>query len=260
MRKAIILLPVLMLGGCHAAFGEESHERAARSFQVGGFDKIALAGSGDVEVRTGAAPSVRVEGDKEAIDRLDIRVENGELRIGRRREGDGWHFGFVRERHLKIFVTVPNVTAASITGSGDLRIDKVAGNRFDGSISGSGDLGIAQMEVAETSLSIAGSGDILAAGKAGKAAETSLSIAGSGDILAAGKAGKASLSTAGSGEIRAGGLETGSVNVSVMGSGDVQVRASQSADVNIMGSGDVHVAGTSNCKVHKAGSGDAQCG
>jgi len=238
MRKALMLLPVLMVGGCHAAFGEESHERITRGFQVGGFEKIALSGSGDVEVRTGAAASVRAEGDKEAIERLEIRVENGELRIGRRRDGDGWHFGWVRDRHLKIFVTVPSLSAASITGSGDVRIDKVAGNRFDGAISGSGDLGVGDMQVGEASFS----------------------IAGSGDVRVAGKAGKASLSTAGSGEIHAGGLETGSVNVSVMGSGDVRVRATQSADVNIMGSGDVHVAGTSNCKVHKAGSGDAQCG
>jgi hypothetical protein len=237
MRKALILLPVLMLGGCHAAFGGESHERATRNFQVRAFDKIALAGSADVEVRTGSAPSVRAEGDKEAIDRLDVRVENGQLKIGRRQD-DGWHFGFVHDRHLRLIVTVPSLAAASIAGSGDIHIDKVTGSRFEGSTSGSGDLMLAQMEVGEARFS----------------------IAGSGDVRAAGKAATASLSTAGSGDIRAGGLETGSVKVSVLGSGDVQVRATQSAEISIMGSGDVHVAGTKNCNVHKAGSGDAQCG
>jgi hypothetical protein len=238
MRKAIILLPVLMLGGCHAAFGEGSHARATRNFQVGGFDKIALSGSGDVEVRTGAAPSVRAEGDKEMLDRLDIRVENGELRISRRRDDSGWHFSFGGDHHLKLFVTVPALAAATISGSGDISVDKVAGNRFDGSISGSGDLALDHIEVTEANFS----------------------TSGSGDIRVAGKAGKASLSTAGSGDIRAGSLETQTTNVSVMGSGDVQVRATQSAEVNVMGSGDVHVAGTHNCNVHKAGSGEAECG
>lgn len=237
MRKALVLVPVLLLGGCHAAFGEESHGRTSRSFQVGGFDKIALAGASDVEVRTGAVPSVRAEGSREALDRLDIRVENGELRIGRRADA-GWRLGFVREHHVRIFVTVPALAGVAVAGSGDVQVDKVAGARFDGAITGSGDIAVQQMEVGEASFS----------------------ITGSGDVRVSGKAGKARFSTAGAGDTHAGGLETGTASVSVMGSGNVQVHATQSADINIMGSGDVHVAGTRNCNIHKAGSGDAQCG
>lgn len=236
MRKALVLVPVLLLGGCHAAFGGESHARESRGFQVGNFDKIALAGSSDVEVRTGSAVSVRAEGDKETLDRLDIRVENGALQIGLRNKS--WSFGFGHHDHVKVFVTVPNLAGASIAGSGDVRIDKVAGSRFEGSIAGSGDLGVEQLQVAEASFS----------------------IAGSGDIRVAGKAGKASFSTAGSGDMHAGGLEAGTVTVSVMGSGDVQAHATQSAEINVMGSGDVQVAGTTNCNVHKGGSGSAKCG
>jgi hypothetical protein len=236
MRKAMILVPVLMLGGCHMAFGGGSGGHTAKAFQVGTFDKIALAGSSDVEVRTGAAVSVRAEGDQEAIDRLDIRVENGELRIGSRRSS--WTFGWSSNHHVKIFVTVPSLAATSIAGSGDVRVDRVAGNRFEGQIAGSGDLNIAQMEVAEAAFS----------------------VAGSGDVTVAGKAGKVSFSTAGAGDMRAGALEAGAVNVSIMGSGDVQAHATQSADVNVMGSGDVHIAGTKNCTIHKAGSGTVACG
>lgn len=236
MRKAMLLLPVLLLGGCNVAFGQGSHERATRDYQVGAFDKIDLAGSPDVIVRTGGGPSVRAEGDREAIDRLEIRVENGTLRIGRK-SSVGWSFGWHHER-LRIYVTAPALTGVAIAGSGDIRVDKVAGPRFDASVAGSGDLAVGHMEVGEASFS----------------------IAGSGDISAAGKTGRAKLSTAGSGDMRMGGLETGTASVSVMGSGDVQLRATQSADISIMGSGDVHVAGTTNCNVHKAGSGDARCG
>jgi hypothetical protein len=236
MRKALILLPVLLLGGCHVAFGQGSGEKTTRDFQVGGFDRIALAGSGDVEVRTGAAISVRAEGDKEAIDRLDVRVENGTLKIGRK-TSTGWTFGLHHDR-LRFYVTVPALSAASIAGSGDMRIDAVKGARFEGSIAGSGDLGIAHMEVGEATFS----------------------IAGSGDVSASGKAGKASFSTAGSGDIKAGGLQAGTVSVTVMGAGDIQAHATQSADVSIMGSGDVRIAGTKNCNIHKAGSGSISCG
>ena len=236
MRKAILLLPVLALGGCHAAFGHESHARTSRDFQVGAFDKIDLAGSPDVEVRTGSGPTVHAEGDKRAVDDLDIRVENGTLRISRKPHS-GWSFGWHHDR-LRIAVTVPSLSAVSIAGSGDVRVDRVAGQSFEGKIAGSGDLSVTHMEVGDAAFS----------------------IAGSGDVSVSGKAGKGSFRTAGSGDIRAGSLETGTATVAVVGSGDIQVRATQSAAIDIMGSGDVHVAGTTNCTVHKAGSGDARCG
>lgn len=238
MRKALVLLPVLMLGGCHMAFGKDSGPRETRSFPVGAFDKIDLAGSPDVTVQVGGAPSVRAEGSKEALDRLEIKVENGELHVGRRHNEGGWGFGWHHDGRVHIVVTTPTLAGAKIAGSGDIRVDKVSGARFDGSIAGSGDLAITHMEVGEAHFS----------------------IAGSGDVSAAGKAGKASFQTAGSGGIRAGALETQTVSISIMGSGDAQAHATQSADISIMGSGDVHVAGTTNCAIHKAGSGDARCG
>jgi hypothetical protein len=237
MNKALVLLPVLALGGCHMAFGHDAGPRETRAFPVGAFEKIDLAGSPDVTVHVGAAPSVRAEGSKEALDRLDVRVENNVLRIGRRNDG-GWHFGWHHDGGVRIVVTTPSLAGAAIAGSGDIRVDKVGGARFDGSIAGSGDLAVDHMEVGEAHFS----------------------IAGSGDVSAAGKAGKASFQTAGSGDIRAGGLETGTATVSIMGSGNTQAHATQSADVTIMGSGDVRIAGTTNCAIHKAGSGDVHCG
>lgn len=237
MHKALILLPVLLLGGCHAAFGQESRERATRDFQVGAFQKINAAGSSEVIVRVGGAPSVHAEGEKKALDDLDIQVVNGALNIGRK-NASGWSFGWGHHSRIRITVTVPSLAGASLAGSGDIRIDKVGGPAFDGSIAGSGDIAIDHLEVGEARFS----------------------IAGSGDVSASGKVGKANLSTAGSGDMRTGGLEAGTASISVMGSGGAQLRVTQSADITIMGSGDVHVAGTTNCQIHKAGSGDVHCG
>jgi hypothetical protein len=43
-------------------------------------------------------------------------------------------------------------------------------------------------------------------------------------------------------------------------SGNIQANASESANVSIMGSGDVEIKGGAKCKVSKAGSGDVRCG
>jgi hypothetical protein len=242
MRAALPLTAALLLGACnmHADAREDSgdHQNIRRNFQVGDFQKISLAGSPNVVVTVGGTPSVRAEGDKAEIDRLDIRIENGSLVIGSKRDhGMSWNFGSSHHQ-VTVYVTAPSLAAASINGSGDMKIDKIAGNDFDGSISGSGDMNLASLQVGQARFSIAGSGDLSASGKAQQAA----------------------ISIAGSGGVSAGGLEIGNATVSIVGSGDVTARAMQTADISIMGSGDVILSGSAKCSIHKMGSGDVRCG
>jgi hypothetical protein len=220
-----------------AAQGDEPRgERAQRSFEVGAFERINLAGSSDVIVTVGGAASVRAEGDSGDLDRLEIIVENGELKIGQR-SSSGWSW-FGRNRDVTVHVTLPALTAASVTGSGDMRVDRVEGARFAGAVTGSGELELASLRVAEASLAITGSGDIRATGAAQRAA---VSLSGSGDLDLAG-------------------LETGDATVALAGSGDIAIRATGTAQVELRGSGDVTVAGPARCTISKSGSGDVHCG
>jgi hypothetical protein len=240
MRNAIILASVLALGACGGAFAETRDDGPAvqRGFNVGGFNSVALGGAHNVVVTVGGAPSVRAVGPAAALDRLDIRVENGALRIGSKRE-DHWNFGFRHDRpRVTIYVTVPALASASIGGSGDMRIDKVEGERFSAQIGGSGDMQIGQLRVGEAAFSVAGSGDVKAAGAAQR---TQISIAGSGDVDLPN-------------------LESRRASISVVGSGDVRARVMEAADVSVMGSGDVIIGGGAKCSIHKMGSGDVRCG
>ena len=241
MRGTLPLAAVLLLGACNmsANAGEDNgnHQNIRRDFQVGAFQKVSLAGSTDVVVTVGGAPSVRAEGDKAAIDRLDIRVENGELTIGsKRHDGWNWNFGGSHNR-VTVYVTAPALVGAAVAGSGDMKIDKVAGSDFDAAVAGSGDLHVDSLQVARAHFNIAGSGDL---GASGKAQQASITVAGSGDF-------------------KADGLEIGNATISVVGSGGVTARATQSADVTVMGSGDVTLSGSAKCTTHKMGSGDVHC-
>jgi hypothetical protein len=239
MRAALILGSALLLGACNmSADAQEAPAggggNAKRDFQVGAFDKVSLAGSHNVIVSVGGAPSVRAEGDPKVLDRLDIRVEGGELRIGSR---SGISISFKSHRSATIYVTVPSLAAASVSGSGDLKVDRVEGARFAAGIAGSGDIDIAALKV--------------------EAAE--FEVGGSGDIRAAGTAQSASISLAGSGDLSLEGLETRRAKVAVAGSGDVRVRAMETADISIVGSGDVTLSGSAKCTISKMGSGEARC-
>lgn len=240
MRKLMAIASLAALAAaCSAGAQESGRERAdgsqtQRSFEVGSFDKVSLHGSHDVIVSVGGQPSVRAEGDAEQIERLDIRVEGGELRIGSRRDSS-W-FGRNRGR-VTVYVTVPSLSGAEIAGSGDMRIDRVEGTAFSASIAGSGDMDIAAL----------------------RARQTDFDIAGSGGIRAAGAAEEAQISIAGSGNVSLDAVEMRRASVSIMGSGDVSLRASEAVSGSIMGSGDVTVRGTARCSVSKMGSGDVHC-
>ncbi|MEP7130089.1 MAG: head GIN domain-containing protein [Sphingomicrobium sp.] len=241
MRKSIVAA-VAAASAATSACGHDRGEGAgptvSRNYQVGNFQAIEVAGPYDVDVRTGANPSVSARGGEKLLERTVVEVRGDKLVIGPQ-EHHGWfHFGWGSRGKAAFTVTVPQLHGATIAGSGNIKVDHVTGNRFEGTVAGSGGLAVAAMEVQSLKLAIAGSGGVKAG--AGKAQSAEYEIAGSGDV-------------------DAGAIQTQQAKVSIAGSGSVKARASGNADVSIMGSGDVDVAGGAKCSISKAGSGNVHC-
>ena len=210
------------------AFAEE------RGFPVGGFDRLAVSGSADVMVMTGRAPSVRASGSAADLDRLDIGVEGGQLKIGHKREGMwSWHDG----GKVHVAVTVPVLRSVDAAGSGGVVVDRIKVKDFAASLAGSGSIRVAALD----------------------ASAVSLSSAGSGTIEAAGSCGDGAAKIAGSGAIRIAALKCANVSASIAGSGAIDAFASRSATLSTMGSGDINLTGGGRCTVSSAGSGKAHC-
>lgn len=241
MRKSIALAAVAActaVSACGRVHAEEGGATVSRNYQVGNFQTIEVAGPYDVEIRTGASPSVAARGSEKLLGRTVVEVKGDRLLI-RPEQSRGWfHFGWSTHRHVNFTVTVPQLSGATIAGSGDIKVDKVQGDRFEGNVAGSGGIDVAAMNVGTLKLAIAGSGSAKAG--AGKAQSADYDIAGSGDL-------------------DAGGIQTQHAKVSIAGSGSVKAHATGTADVSIMGSGDVDVAGGAKCNVSKAGSGNVRC-
>ncbi len=205
-----------------------------------GFSAIEVAGPDTVVVTQGDF-AVRVEGDPEVIERLEIGVSGGQLKIGRkRRMGMNWNSDgdHGQDRGATIRVSLPALAAVSLTGSGDVSVDKAAGDALDLSLTGSGDLSVAAIAVRRLKADITGSGGI----KAGGSADT------------------AKLSATGSGDFEGEGLKLGSAEVSVLGSGDIGFASDGAVDIDVMGSGDVTVKGRARCRKSVMGSGEVRCG
>ncbi|MBA3511696.1 head GIN domain-containing protein [Sphingomonas sp.] len=240
MHKAILagmVATAVASAGCAKDRKETAGPATTRNYQVGAFDRLEVAGPYDVTVATGSAPSVRASGGERAIERLVVEVKGGTLMIHPRKRS-GMNFGWSKSHPVKLTVTVPTLAAAEIAGSGDISVNKVAGNSFEAGVAGSGNLRLGEIDVKRLKAGIAGSGEIKAG--RGRAAVADYEIAGSGDIDGAAVV-----------------AETASV--SIAGSGNVSAHATGTAKVDIAGSGDVRVTGGGRCSVSKAGSGNVEC-
>ena len=240
MRKSVaaaVIAASAATSACHAASGGPG-ATVSRNYQVGNFQQIEVAGPYDVDVRTGSNPGVSAKGSEKLLERTVVEVQGDKLVIHPENNHSFFHFGWGNHGKAVFTVTVPQLTGATIAGSGDIRVDRVAGQSFEGTIAGSGGLNLAATDVQSLKLSVAGSGDLKAG--AGKAQSAEYAIVGSGDL-------------------DAGAVQTQQLKVSIAGSGGVKANALATADVDIMGSGDVNVTGGAKCTVNKAGSGSAHC-
>lgn len=239
MRKSVAaVIAASALAGCQVHAEENGGPTVSKNYQVGSFQQIEVAGPYDVEVRTGGNPSVAAKGSQKLLDKTVVEVRGDKLVIHPENNHGWFHMGWSNHRGKASFVvTVPQLKGGSIAGSGDLRIDRIQGDIFEGNVAGSGGITVGNMDVQTLKLAIAGSGGVKGAGKARM---VDYDIAGSGGIDGAA-------------------IVAENAKVSIAGSGDVKANATGTADVSIMGSGDVNLTGGAKCNVSKMGSGNVSC-
>lgn len=238
MRKLLIgSVTAAALGGALAAASSVSAEQ--KRYEVAGFDSVSQVGPNNVVIQVGPTASVRAEGSQEALDLMKVVVENGELKILPKRERRDWGHGedWDNVEPATFYITLPRLEAAAMVGSGDMTVDRIAGDRFSASVAGSAKVDIASLS----------------------AADVSLSVAGSGEVNAHGAVDRLQVSVAGSGKVQAHELASNSASVSIAGSGNVDLTVKDTARVSTVGSGDVAIAGGALCTVSSFGSGQTRC-
>lgn len=204
-------------------------------YEVAPFDQISTSGPQDLVITFGEELSVRSEGLPPALAQLEVVVENGRLLIRPKAGLFRGNWGLFE--NAKFFVTLPALKGIAMAGSGDVQVDRVEGESFEGTIGGSGEISIAELKVNTANFTVNGSGNITAAGTAD---QTRISIGGSGDV-------------------QAGGMRSARASIAIFGSGDVSLTVDEEAQVSITGSGDVNISGPGRCSVTKIGRSDVRC-
>ena len=205
-------------------------QSATQELNLDNFNGIHLSISADVYVSQGSPQSVSIDAQQNIIDLLKTDVDQGIWKISTKDP--------VRNhKPIKITITVPELSYAKISGSGDIvgQTTFTEADEFETSIAGSGNI---QLSVSTEELSAA--------------------ISGSGDIELSGSAEELSIRISGSGDIDAEELEAEEAEVRVSGSGDCRVHATDELDVRVSGSGDVYYRGNPSVHSRISGSGDLE--
>jgi len=136
-----------------------------RNFGITSFEKVRVNGPFRVNLTTGVAPFARAKGSAQAIDRITIEVRGNLLIV--RPDTSAWSgYPGADPGPVEIELGTHDLTAASLTGSGSLSINKVKGLSFDLAVQGSGIGDIGEVAVDQFSISVAGSANARLAGHA----------------------------------------------------------------------------------------------
>lgn len=181
---------------------------ASQSREVVGVRAIEIHIAGNVHVEIGEPTSLEIVADDNILPLIKTEVKKGSLVISAT--------GQFRTKHQPVIkITVANLEAVAVFGSGDVDIKGLDNESLSVAIDGSGDVRPAGQTVSLT-VSISGSGDVLA--RQLEARDASVTINGSGDA-------KVSVAK--------------SLNVVIQGSGDVKYTGAPEVRSVINGSGSV---------------------
>jgi len=233
MKKILFLLAAFftVMASCHFVNGKHVSGNGNVSTEqrsITGFSGVETHGAIDI-IATQGNYAVKVETDQNLLQYIETNVENGRLIVRFRRGISLYNF-----RTAKVYVSAPGLNAFETHGSGNITGEgKIADkNKIDIEVAGSGNIQL-NMDCPQIKTATHGSGNITLNG------ETK-------DL---------SCQTNGSGDLKAAGLKAETVKVSIHGSGNNEVFASESLEVEIFGSGDVHYRGEPrvNTTVHGSG-------
>ncbi|PIF05116.1 MAG: hypothetical protein CSA36_08420 [Draconibacterium sp.] len=205
----------------------EKEERSLPSFS-----KIALRISANVYVEQGKKQEVRVEAQSSIIKDVITEVNGRTLII---RFPAKFLFRNFNTGKINVYVTMPEIDGLTLSGSGDIYVDKLETRILDLLVSGSGSLKIDNLSAERISAAISGSGGV--------------------NIYDGEKADELKISLSGSGDINALGIEAEEVRATIAGSGNSLVKSNGSLTARIVGSGNIFYEGNPYIESSIVGSG-----
>ena len=252
MKKHVLIIATAIIGialvSCSFSvngetFGGETIKGngniVTRNYDVTDFNEISSSLPATVNFTVASDYTCTVHVDENIFDYLEIKVKDGELRLGRPKEHKNVN---LRGTKFVIDITAPSLDEANLAGSGDLNfLSPLNEEKLEVSLAGSGNVVFKEeANVDHLELSVAGSGDIYI--EKGAIRKFEADVAGSGKIVSHAEVQDMDANVAGSGDITA--KVNGTLDYFIAGSGDIKYYGDAEVSGKIAGSGSVnHVDG-----------------
>jgi hypothetical protein len=177
----VMIAFALVLTGCSslsiagpAETVEGSGTLASETRAVSGFTEIVLAGQGEIDIVFGDSEAMSIEAEDNLLPYLTTTVSGSRLTIGTKP-----NINLQPTRLIRYHVTLRQLTRVEISGSGNVDLPEVVGDRLEFEITGSGNL-TAAGAVDELDATLSGSGNILTGDL--QAIAVDVSLLGSGNL------------------------------------------------------------------------------
>lgn len=231
------------LTGCNA-LTESGTTHVTQTYPLQNISHLALGTHGELYLTQGDTESLTIETTENTLPRINVTTENDELTLTVEPR-----LTLMQTETIIYRLTVKDLNAITLSGSGDIFAGPLIGERLDVKVSGSGNLVLDQVIVSEFTTQVSGSGDVQVADLQADTIETHSS--GSSDVTLHGKAETHTLKITGSGKVFAENLETTTILVEVNGSGEARLWAQGTLEVEVNGSGDVAFYGNPQVEIIK---------
>ncbi|MCX6238106.1 MAG: DUF2807 domain-containing protein [Bacteroidia bacterium] len=228
--RFITLITILVFAGTQLLVAQTNQKR-----EIPAFTEISLRIGANVHLKQGSTQSVEVSGKETTLEKLITEVNDRKLVI--RYPNESW-FSKWNPGPVDVYVTIPQIDGLAISGSGTIVSDgRIESRILDLTISGSGDIKLTDLKGDKVSATISGSGNIHLFGKQ-NAAELNATISGSGNVKAIEfPADNVDVKISGSGNCWVNSVKK--LFVRLAGSGNVVYRGNPSIDSSVAGSGKV---------------------
>jgi hypothetical protein len=210
------IAPAVGLALALSAIANADPATASQSRKVAAFHAIDLAGTIAVDATVGKAQSVEITGDADVLDKVITTVKDGVLIIDTARDLDRHQH---RNTGLRAVVSVPSVTALTLSGTGAMKATGIASDQLSIDLSGTGAL-TATGTTSTLRVAVGGTGQISAADLAAKDVVVDIDGTGAAELHATHSL-EARITGTGSVDVRG---HPAQVKKSVSGPGSVRVR------------------------------------
>ena len=167
--SSLSLFALLLALGAASADPQGSEPRNVPAFRA-----VDLAGTLEVDVAVGKAQSVQVSGETDLLGKVTTVVKDGVLVIDTERN-------MKRRHHLRVSVTVPDLSSVALSGTGELKITGVANESFGISLPGTGQLSVSGT-TSSLRVVVDGTGQIAAKDLVAKSAKVEVNGTGSATL------------------------------------------------------------------------------